>query len=162
SLIARRSRAAGAMAVLAPGLLLGLATSVQAQSYPTKPVTLSSPYQYVAAGEVVFRSLLGLMEKQWGQRIIVEFRLGGNELPKMTAVMNGPSDGYLIGITSQNFSLNWAVQKMPFEQKEFVPITPFQSFTSPVVVSAKVPVKTMAEFIAYAKANPGKVNFATI
>src|SRR4051812_7069352 len=82
-------------AALAIALLPGLASPVQAQTYPVRPVTLSSPYQFVAAGEAVVRALLGSMEKQFGQRIVMEYRLGGNEVPNLTAVLNGPSDGYL-------------------------------------------------------------------
>lgn len=140
--------------------LLGAGGVSHAQNYPTKPVTIYYPYQVGGGGDGVLRAINGYLEKKWGQPIVIEARPGGNEVVSMSALLNANPDGHQIGVTSQNFSLNPAVQKLPYDSaKEFTIVAPFSQFSSILGVQPDLPIRTVAEFVAYAKANPGKINF---
>lgn len=135
-------------------------TLVHAQTYPNRPVTIYYPYQTGGTGDGVLRGVTSYLEKKWGQAIVVEAKPGGNEVVSMSALLNANPDGHQIGVTSQNFSLNPAVQKLPYDSnKEFTIVAPFSQFSSILGVQPDLPIKTVADFVAYAKANPGKINF---
>ena len=140
--------------------LLGAATLAHAQTYPTRPVSIYYPYQMGGSGDGVLRAIANYLEKKWGQPIVIEAKPGGNEVVSMSALLNANPDGHVVGVTSQNFSLNPAVQKLSYDSaKEFTIITPYSSFSSILGVQPNLPIKNVAEFVAYAKANPGKLNF---
>ena len=133
-----------------------------AQNYPEKPITLIVPYTAGGATDVAMRALADAAGKQLGQRVIVENRTGvGGTLGPQTMV-NAKPDGYVIS------QMPITVFRIPHMQKvSFDPLTDFtwilhvSGYTFGVAVRADSPWKTWQEFIAYAKANPGKVSYST-
>lgn len=139
-----------------------IALPAGAQNYPEKPITLIVPYSAGGATDVAMRALADAAAKQLGQRIIVENRTGvGGTLGPQTMV-NAKPDGYVIS------QMPITVFRIPHMQKvSFDPLTDFtwilhvSGYTFGVAVRADSPWKTWQEFIAYAKANPGKVSYST-
>src|SRR5262249_57374790 len=129
-----------------------------AQDYPTRPITVIMPFAGGRARAVVARILLDGMSRTRGQPIIVENRPGaGGNVGTATAARSAP-DGYTLvgggsGPVAANVSLYKQLGYDPL--KELDMISPFAAFTIVVTASAKLPVKSLKELIAYAKANPG-------
>jgi tripartite-type tricarboxylate transporter receptor subunit TctC len=147
--------------ILGAGLALATAlasTLANAQSYPTRAITVVIPFAGGSASDVVSRIMFDKMSKSMGQPIVIENRpgAGGN-----TGTMQGakaPPDGYtLIGSGSGPVGANLALYKTlgydPMTDLEM--ITPFAGFTIIVVASKTLPVKNLKELIEYAKAHPG-------
>ena len=153
-----------AMAIVAS---VGLSTA-HAQSWPSKPVRLIVPFPPGGTTDIVARSLGVELQKMWGQPVIIENRAGAGGNVGAEAVAKSPNDGYtLLMGTVGTHAINaplfaQAGNKMPFDPvKDFVPITLAAGVPNVMVVHPKVPVSSVSEFIAYAKANPGKLNMAS-
>ena len=146
---------------LAAGLLL--ASAAQAQQFPSKPVTLIVPWPAGGSTDIYFRKLGEITAKNLGQALVIENRPGGSG-------MNGPAtmaktakpDGYTIS------QLAITAFRMPHMQKvDWDPLTDFTyiiglaGYTFGIVVKSDSPFKTFNDLIAYAKANPGKLSYAT-
>lgn len=142
-------------------ICLWVPAALQAQTYPTRPITLYYPYG-PGGGDTMLRAIAAGVAERIGQPIVVEFRQGANEQVAMQAVLAAPNDGYAIAAPSTNFAVNAAVQKTPYEQKDFAPVVQITTQSTLISVNPSLPVKTLPEFFAHAKANPGKVNFGTI
>ena len=153
-----------AMAIAAS---VGLSTA-HAQSWPSKPVRIIVPFPPGGTTDIVARSLGVELQKRWGQPVIIENRAGAGGNVGAEAVAKSPNDGYtLLMGTVGTHAINaplfaQAGNKMPFDPvKDFVPITLAAGVPNVMVVHPKVPVNSVIEFIAYAKANPGKLNMAS-
>ena len=153
-----------AMALVAS---VGLSTA-HAQSWPSKPVRIIVPFPPGGTTDIVARSLGVELQKMWGQPVIIENRAGAGGNVGAEAVAKSPNDGYtLLMGTVGTHAINaplfaQAGNKMPFDPvKDFVPITLAAGVPNVMVVNPKVPVNSVSEFIAYAKANPGKLNMAS-
>ena len=153
-----------AMAIVAS---VGLSTA-HAQSWPSKPVRIIVPFPPGGTTDIVARSLGVELQKMWGQPVIIENRAGAGGNVGAEAVARSPNDGYTLlmgtvgthAINAPLFAQNG--NKMPFDPvKDFVPITLAAGVPNVMVVNPKVPVNSVSEFIAYAKANPGKLNMAS-
>src|SRR5262245_7330407 len=138
--------------------------AASAQEYPTRPITVIMPFAGGSASDVVARILLDKMSKSLGQPMIVENKPGaGGNAGTMTAARAAP-DGYTLvgggsGPVAANLSHNEQLGYDPL--KELDMISPFAAFTIVVTASAKLPVKSLKELIAYAKANPG-LNYGSV
>jgi tripartite-type tricarboxylate transporter receptor subunit TctC len=143
------------------GLLLALAA--QAQQFPSKPVTLIVPWPAGGSTDIYFRKLGEITARHLGQPLVIENRPGGSG-------MNGPAtmaktarpDGYTIS------QLAITAYRMPHMQKvdwdpinDFTYIIGLAGYTFGVVVKADSPFKTFQDLLAYARANPGKLSYAT-
>ena len=153
-----------AMAIVAS---VGFSTA-HAQSWPSKPVRIIVPFPPGGTTDIVARSLGVELQKMWGQPVIIENRAGAGGNVGAEAVAKSPNDGYtLLMGTVGTHAINaplfaQAGNKMPFDPvKDFVPITLAAGVPNVMVVHPKVPVNSVSEFIAYAKANPGKLNMAS-
>ncbi len=149
---------------LASGLSLGLATPVSAQGYPERTVKLVVPFAAGGSTDLVARLLADKMGPILGQTVIVENRGGGGGTLGADAVAKAKPDGYTIGMaTMSTHGSNPAVYtRLPYDPiKDFAPITNVVSVPSVFVVHPSVPAQTMKEFIALAKAAPGKYTFAS-
>lgn len=146
---------------LAAGLLLALAA--QAQSFPAKPVTLIVPWPAGGSTDLYFRKLGEVTARHLGQPLVIENRPGGSG-------MNGPAtmaktarpDGYTIS------QLAISAYRMPYMQKvdwdpinDFTYIIGLAGYTFGIVVKADSPFKTFNDLLDYARANPGKLSYAT-
>jgi tripartite-type tricarboxylate transporter receptor subunit TctC len=133
--------------------------------FPTKPVRLIT---LTAAGgvlDVLARELARHFTERFGQPFVVENRLGASGNIGMDVVAKAPPDGYTIGMaTTSTHGINPALfgSRMPFDPvKDFAPISIVAELNSVIVVHPSVPARNVAELVAYAKAHPGKLSFAS-
>jgi tripartite-type tricarboxylate transporter receptor subunit TctC len=151
--------------VLATALSFPLISGSQAQTYPTRPITVVIPFAGGSASDVVSRIMLQKMSQSMGQPIVVENRPGAGGNIGTAAVARAAPDGYtLVGAGSGPVAANVSLYKeLGYDpQKDLAMITPFAGFTIVVVASAKLPVNSLKELVAHAKANPGKLNFGSV
>lgn len=154
------SRAAAAAGL---ALLAGVG-DVRAADFPSRPVTVIVPYAAGGAGDTVVRLLAPSLEKTFGQPIVVEARAGGGGTIGARAVAEAAPDGHMLLMgAANNFVINqYMFPKVKFDPlKALAPIMRVADVPSVIYTSTKVPATTLEGFIAYAKANPGKLNCAT-
>ena len=149
-------------AVLGAGLLVN--TTAMAQTYPTKPVTIIVPFAAGGTTDILARIIGQALTAELGQSVVVDNRAGaGGNIGGQVAAKAAP-DGYTlfmgtVGTHAINASL---YKKMPFDPiKDFAPLTRVANVPNLLVANPKQPFKTVKDLIAYAKANPGKVNFGS-
>ena len=148
--------------------LLALAASsftgiANAQTYPTKTVRLIVAFPPGGVSDTVGRQLAQKLQEQMGQPVVVENRPGGNFVIAAEAAARSPADGYTLFLAIDSImTMNpLQIDKLPYDPvKDFAPISLVAAQSMFMVASAKAPGKSLKELLAYAKANPGKVNFA--
>jgi len=143
-------------------LLLALPLHALAQ-YPQRAIKMIVPFPPAGATDIVGRIVAQKLTERLGQPVVVENRPGaGGTIGSDIAAKSAP-DGYTILMaTSSTHSVGPALQKLPYDAiKDFAAITHVADVPNVLVVSPKLPVSNLKEFIAYAKANPGKLNFAS-
>ena len=148
--------AGGAAAVMA-------STRAQAQSWPARPITLYVPFAAGGPSDMFGRILARGLSAELGQQVVVENKGGMGGLTGVSALAKAAPDGYSIGMnaTGPSAIAPFMVRNMPFEDKDLVLLTPIALVQMIVATSQRLPVGTVAELIAYAKANPGKVNYGS-
>ena len=143
------------------GLAL-LTTGAQADSFPTKPVTIVVPYAAGGFTDQLARLIAPALSARWGQPVVVDNRNGGGTTIGTAVVARAPGDGYTLLLTGFGFTANPMLMKnLPYEPKALAPLTLVADAPSVLFVSNKVPANTLPEFVAYLRANPGKVVFAS-
>ena len=141
-----------------------VAPNASAQDYPAKPIRLVVPYPTAGTTDPLSRMLAEALGKALGQPVIVENKPGANGNIGTAEAVKAAPDGYtLVVVSSGTLATNPALYKsMPFDvKKDLVPVATFSSVPNILVVNPGVPAATLAEFTAYVKANPGKVNFGS-
>ena len=142
-------------------LLVLFAADALAQGYPTKPIRLIVTTAPGGLMDVPARLAADYLDRALGQRFLVENRGGAGGNLGTEAVAKAPSDGYTLGVIQLgNVAVNPFLYKdLPYHPlNDLVPIAPLTSSPIVVTTSAKLPVHTLAEFIDYARREPGKVN----
>jgi tripartite-type tricarboxylate transporter receptor subunit TctC len=145
--------------------LVATATAASAQPYPSRPITVIIPFAGGSASDVVSRIMFDKMSRALGQPIVVENRPGAGGNTGTGAAAKAPPDGYtLVGSGSGPFAANKTLYKdLGYDpEKDFEVIGPFAFFNIVVVASAKLPVNSLAELVAHAKANPGALNYGSV
>jgi tripartite-type tricarboxylate transporter receptor subunit TctC len=134
-----------------------------AQSYPSRPVRWIVSFAAGGANDIVARLVGQFLSEKLGQQIIVDDRAGAGGNIGMAAVLGAPPDGYTIGFVAPNNAINATLyDKLPYDFiRDSAPVAGTMLLTNVMVVHPSVPARTVAEFITYAKANPGKVYFAS-
>ena len=156
--LTRRALVLGAAALALPGLPLAQ------EPYPNKPIRLINPYPPGSPVEMVGRLVAERLRAEWGQPVIVESKAGAGGTVGTNFVAKAPADGYtlLVSVPSVLTVAPWTFKNLPYDPvKDMVPVWGVQSGGVVMVVRNGLPVKTVQEFVAYAKANPGKVNYGT-
>jgi len=135
-----------------------IASSVQAQDYPSRYIRV-----IVGPGPDIVARLFGpKITETLGQQVVVEPRPGAGGTIAAQAVANSPPDGYNLLLASASYTINTALGQSPLDlAKDFAPVGLAVTVPFVLVVHPSVPAKTLAELIAYAKANPGKLNYAS-
>ena len=134
-----------------------------AQEYPSHPVRVVVPYGAGSNGEGGLRIVAPEIEKRLGQRLLIEPRPGGGGNVGAAAVAAAPADGYtlMLGATN-NFTINQHLYKLSFDPvSAFEPVTVIFDVPFIMYASTTVQARTVQEVVAYAKANPGKLNYAS-
>ena len=152
--------AAAAVAVLSPAVLAADAVA----DYPARPIRLVVPFGAGGSTDMVARLLADKMGQILGKAVVVDNRGGAGGSIGASEIAKAAPDGYTIGMaTVSTHGSNPAIfRKLPYDAvKDFAPITNVMSVPSVFVINASVPAKNMKEFIALAKANPGKYSFAS-
>ncbi len=147
------------------GMLLALSAALaSAQSYPTKPIRIVVPFPPGGATDILARDVAQKLTEAWGQQVIVDNRPGAGGNIGSELVAKSAPDGYTLEMgTVGTHAINASLYaKMPYDHvKDFVPVILVAGVPNVLVVNPAVPVNSVAELIAYAKANPGKLNFAS-
>ena len=143
--------------------LLAFATSAQAQSYPTRPITLIVPWPAGGSTDTHLRKLGELASKQLGQPIIIENKPGfGGMLGPSAMAKSAAPDGYTLSQLTVGAFRTPHMQKVEWDPlRDFTYIIGVSGYTFGVVVKSDSPFKTFNDMMAYAKANPGQMSFAS-
>jgi tripartite-type tricarboxylate transporter receptor subunit TctC len=144
-------------------VLLGASPKVHADDYPNRPITLIVPFPPGGSTTVMARNVADKLSLALGQQIVVENRGGAGGTIGTRFVAKAAPDGYTILLANPANAVNATLYKhLNFVfLRDLEPVAGFIRVTNVMEVNPDVPAKTVAEFIAYAKANPGKVNMAS-
>ena len=149
---------------LALAMILWAATAQAETAWPTRPIKIMVGFAAGGSTDVTARIIGQALAQRLGQPVIIENRPGAGGNIAADATAKADPDGYtLLMTTSSTFAANPSLYKsLPFDvQKDFAPITLTAFIPNLLVVNPSVPANNVAEFIAYLKANPGKLNFGS-
>ena len=152
------------LAALAATAITSFSSPVVAQTYPTKPITIVVPFPAGALADTAARLLQDPLREALGQPVVIESRPGAGGTTGSALVARAEPDGYTLLLTvNGTITANPFLQKnFPFDpQKNLASITMIAETPLALAVHKDVPAKTVSEFIAYAKANAGKVSYGT-
>src|SRR5258705_5171519 len=147
-------------------ILLASAACFAQEGYPSKPITMVNPFPPGGVVDIVGRPLAAIMEKNLRQPVVMINKPGAGGAVGMASVAKGPTDGYtlLMGLSSISISpvSDRINGKTPlYELKDFAPIALVTADPTVLVVRTDGPYKTLKDFVAAAKANPGKINYSS-
>ena len=162
--LSNRFHAAGfALLFLMSGLLATTGVAC-AQDFPSKRVTIIVPYPAGGNGDGVTRIYANGLKDRFGQTVVVENRVGAGGVVATEALVKSPADGYTIGLVGQLLTTPKPLMPMAtFEApRDFTYLGRIVASNFLVVVPADVPARNLREFVAYARANPGKLNYGVV
>jgi tripartite-type tricarboxylate transporter receptor subunit TctC len=135
----------------------------RAQTYPTRPVRIITPFSPGGGADVLLRPVAQKLAEKWKQPVVIENRAGGNTFIGTVAVSKGSIDGYTLLFTSeQTFILNPLLYAtLPYSMKELDPIILVASIPHMLSVSRKLPVENVKELIELAKRKPDTLTYGT-
>ncbi len=138
-------------------------TAFGQESYPSRPVKLVVPFTPGTGIDILARTLGQKLGEEWKVGVVVENRAGASGNIGTEAVAKSPPDGYTLLTTAQTMVVNRALfASLPYDPvKDFAPIAPLAVGSLALVVHPSLNVKTVSELVALAKANPGKLNYAS-
>jgi tripartite-type tricarboxylate transporter receptor subunit TctC len=131
--------------------------------YPSRPITIIVPYAAGGASDQVARVLCQQLTQDLGQGCVVENRIGGTGVVGYQAISKAAPDGYTLGMADPSFSIipNW-FQTLPFDnKKDFTAVSQVIASPTMIVIRPDIQAKTLQEFIALARANPGKFKYGS-
>jgi tripartite-type tricarboxylate transporter receptor subunit TctC len=152
------------LGALATGLsVLLMPASVAAQDFPNKPIRLIVPFPAGGPNDIIARVIGQRMSELMKQPVLIDNRGGQAGVLGTDAVAKSNPDGYTIGIVSASaLAISPTMEKVAYDvARDFAPITLVATVPEMLVVASNVPAKNMAELVALAKAQPGKLNFAS-
>src|SRR5262245_15555721 len=152
------------LAATSSALAFGLDSSCPgyAQSFPNKPIKVILPYTAGSPNDVIARLIGPVLSARLGQPVVIDSRPGGGTTIGLKAVMSADADGYTLLFTNTptHVIAHLVAKGFTYDPiKDFVPIVAVGSTSLVLVVPASFPASNLQEFIAYAKANPGQLNF---
>jgi tripartite-type tricarboxylate transporter receptor subunit TctC len=161
-----KSRAAR-LSVLAAAVFAGFSAAAAAQKnpsgYPTKPIRWITPYPPGGSTTALSRMVGDKLSEAFGQNVIIDNRPGGNTIIGAEAVARSAPDGYTLLLGGNTQVILSLLMRPPFDVfKDFAPVTILAKTNYILVVNPALPVGNLQEFIAYAKARPGKMNVASV
>lgn len=150
--------------VAAMAILVGASGPAAAQSYPVKPVRIINPFSPGGSLDLVARILAKSMSGDLGQQVIVENRPGAGGTIGVEAVAKAAPDGYTLLVIQSSITINPSLQpKIPYDPvRDLEPISKMASYMFFVVAHPSLPVRSVKQLIALAKANPNQVNYASV
>lgn len=148
----------GLAALAAPG-----AFAQGTAAWPTKPVTLVVPFAAGGPTDTVARLLAEKMQATWGQPVVIDYKPGAGTVLGTQFVARAPADGYTLGMAITAHMINPGLNpKLPYDtQKDLVGVSQLAQAHFGLFAHPSLPVSNVAELIAYARKNPGKLSYAT-
>lgn len=145
-------------------MALACVPAVAASTWPSKPVRLIVPYPPGGGTDIVARLLSTELTKQLGQNVIIENRGGGNTIIGTGALSQAAPDGYTVGLITDSHVINPHIMKsLPYDTKsDFMAVSQLVDVPFVMVASRSLDVNTIDELVKKAKAEPGKINYASI
>lgn len=139
------------------------AGSAPAQTYPNRPVRVIAPFTTGSAADSLARVLGQKLTDVWGQQMVIDNRIGANGMIGTEAVAKAPPDGYTILLNNISLAINPALySKMPYNTlADFVPVSLTAAILLALVVHPSLPVHSVNELVALARARPGQLNYAS-
>ena len=152
-----------AAALVALGTL-SVARAQDAATYPSKPIRIVIPFPPGGATDLITRKIGEKLTQKWGQPVVVENKPGANTIIGTEITAKAAPDGYTIGFITDSHSINPVFRKnLPYDSlNDFAPITTLVTVPMVLVTHPSVPVKTLQELVAHAKANPGKLAYGSL
>jgi tripartite-type tricarboxylate transporter receptor subunit TctC len=153
-----RRRDLGVMALGA-----AFATPAWAQTFPARPVRIVVPFPPGGSTDITARVLGARLSELWGVPVVVENRAGGDGVIGAEAVARSTPDGHTLLLAATSFAISAAMRRrLPYDAlRDFAPVTMIGTISNVLIVHPSLPANTVAEFIALARAQPGKLNFAS-
>jgi tripartite-type tricarboxylate transporter receptor subunit TctC len=143
--------------------LAALAAPAAAQDWPSKPLRLVIPYPPGGPSDVSTRIVLDRAAQSLGQPVVFDNKAGASGMIGAEFVKNHPLDNHtFLTTTTAMVCITRHLQPIPFDpEKDFIPVSRMCTSWGVLAIHPSVPARTVAEFVAYARANPGKINFAS-
>jgi tripartite-type tricarboxylate transporter receptor subunit TctC len=131
-------------------------------NFPNKPIRWVIPFPPGGSNDLLGRFIGARLGERLGQQVVIDNRGGANGIIGAEMVANAPADGYTLLMVSTSFVMNAAVRSLPYDvEKSFDPVATIGSSPNAVVVNPGFGVSTLRELVDRAKANPGKINYAS-
>jgi tripartite-type tricarboxylate transporter receptor subunit TctC len=157
SILAKR-----ACTLLIPLVLLAVSRPACADDYPTRSIRLIIPFPPGGSNDVVGRIIANQLGKELGQQVFVDNRAGAGGVVGTDLAAKAAPDGYTLLVISIAHAVDPWLYKTPFDPvKDFAPVSIFATGTNVLTVNPKLPVHSVQELLAYAKAKPGELNYAS-
>ena len=158
----RRPRCAWLLLLIAALSTTPLVAQAQ-QKFPTKPIRFVVPFSPGGSTDSLARLVAQKMSENWGQAVVIENRTGASGTIGTSIVAKATPDGHTLLVSSSAFAINAALQpRLPYDPlKDFAGVTRIGFSTSILVVTPTLGVKTLAQFIEYGRARPGKILFSS-
>ncbi len=143
--------------------LVAATDALAADFAPTRPVRLIVPFPPGGGSDAMARLVAPRLSEVLGQQVVVDNRAGGNTVIGAGIVANAPADGHTLLLANASHTINAAVvPKLPFDAiGDFTAVAPLANVSNVLVVNSSVPVKSVSELLALARAKPGQLNFAS-
>ena len=144
--------------------LLGACLPAAAQPFPSRPIRLVVPYPPGGGTDTVARPLAQKISESVGQPVVIDNRGGASEIIGTEIVAHAPADGYTLALVTNAFAINVAYQrKLPYDPvRDFTPVSLLITTPLMVVAHPSLPATSLRELITLAKAQPGKLNYASL
>ena len=135
-----------------------------AQTFPSRPITLVSPWAPGGASDIIARPIMQKLAKALGQPIIIDNKAGANGIIGAAFAAKAPNDGYTLFFSHVGpIAISPAMQRVQYDPiKDFQPVTQLVSGPLVLLVRQDLPIANMKEFIAYAKMRPGKLSYGSV
>lgn len=157
--IVPRARAFALIALAA----VALAPAAASAAWPEKPIKLVLPFGPGGVADVTSRIMADKLSQKFGQQVVIENMPGPGGINAARTVINSPPDGYTMGLVTNGTAISVAAfNRLPFDPTQFAMVSTLGEFDLVFAVNSQGPYKTLKDFIAAAKASPGKLNVATI
>ena len=153
------------VACVLTSLGMGTVHSIAADSpFPSKPVRIVVPFTAGGSADFFARLIGQRLAEVWNQQVVVDNRPGASTVIGTQFVARSPADGHTILVMANSFTINPSLRAtLPYDNnKDFAPITQVVTSSNVIVVHPSVPAKTLAEFVALARAKPGSLNYSAV
>lgn len=157
-------RGAMALRIVVAAVLLCGSTAFAQGNYPVKPIRFIAPFPTGGASDVLSRLLAAKMTEGFGQTVVVENRPGASANIGHELVAKAPADGYTLLLSNNGaYTINpYLFKKLPFDpDNDFAPVSLVAMATQVLVAHPSVPINSVRDLIALAKAQPGKINYGS-